>query len=143
MIDYLLSLAQDNPTLFGIVIFNALLALYITAYICLYLYKRKHPEIILNVLLWKTSVRARSSGGSTIEELYANVMERLRRERVISKKDGTGRRARGKSLEKVKEDEKQVLEEIYRLYEQKAYSNKTIKNETAVVRSLFERLLSV
>ncbi len=142
MIDYLLSLAQDNPTLFGIVIFNVLLALYITAYISLYLYKRKHPEIMLNVLLWKTSVRARSSG-STIEELYTNVMERMRRERAISKKDGTGRRAREKSLKKVKDDEKQVLEEIYRLYEQKAYSNKTIKNETTVVRDLFDRLLSV
>ena len=142
MIRYLLSLAQDNPTLFGIVIFNILLGLYITAYVGLYLYKRKHPEIMLNVLLWKTRVRSGQSC-STVEELYANVMERLRRERVISKKDGTGRRAREKSMKKVKDDEKQLLEEIYRIYGQKAYSNKAIKNEAAVVRSLFDRLLSV
>ncbi len=142
MIEMLLSLAQDNPTLFGIVIFNMLLGLYIAAYVSLYLYKRKHPEIMLNVLLWKTRVRSRQSC-STVEELYAHVIERLRREKVLSRKDGTGRRAREKSLKKVKNDEKQLLEEIYNLYEQKAYSNKAIKNEAAVVRSLFDRLLSV
>lgn len=142
MLDLLLSLAQDNPLLFGIAVFNIFLAVYILAYFMLYLYKRRHPEIMLNVLLWKTYVR-KSQSCSAIEEVYSAVMERLRKERIIAKKDGTGKLARDKSLRAVEGEKRDILCNIYALYEQKLYGQKPIEDEEYAVRVLLGRLLSV
>lgn len=142
MLELLTSLAQDNPLLFSIVIFNIFLVWYILTYFALYLYKRKHPEITLNILLWKTRIR-KNPACSTIEELYAIVMERLRTEKVLAKKDGTGRLARDKSLLDASDEKKDLLCGIYALYEQKIYGQMPIKEEEYTVRVLLGRMLSV
>ncbi len=142
ILDFLLSLAQDNPLLFGIVMFNIILVSYIGAYFTLYLYKRKHPEIMLNVLLWKTEIRRKSSC-TTIEELYELVIRRLMKEKILSSNDGNGKLARDKSIYNVSDAEREVLEQIYGTYERKIYGSGAIKNEPEIVRSLLDRVLSV
>lgn len=142
MLEILVSLAQDNPLLFGIVMFNIALALYILSYSALYLYKRRHPEIMLNVLLWKTHMR-KSQSCSTIEELYATVMYRLRTERILTKKDCAGKLARDKSIRAVSGEKKDLLCAIYALYEQKIYGGKPIEEEEYAIRVLLGRVLSV
>lgn len=143
VLDFLFSLAQDSPLLFGAVLFNILLGVYIAAYFGLYLYKRRHPEIILNVLLWKTQFRTRGTSCSTANELYDCAMERLRKERILSKSDGTGKLARDKSLKSIDGDKRDVFEKIFSLYEGKLYGNKPIRAEQDVVRTLLDRVLSV
>lgn len=142
VLDSLFSLASDNPLLFGIVVFNIFAGIYLVIYIALYLYKRRHPEVMLNILLWKTSIR-RSTSYSTIEELYGSVLERLRREKAISKKDGNGRLAREKSLLNAGGDKKKILQEIYHLYETKTYGKQPIEGEAVAVRRILDRLLAV
>lgn len=142
MLSFLLSLAQDNPLLFAVVLFNILLGIYIAAYFGLYLYKRRHPEIMLNVLIWKTQFRG-SRTPSTIADLYSCAMERLRKEKLLSRADGTGKLARDKGLQSMAGEKKKVFEAIYAAYEEKHYGNKSTKNEDGVVRDLFGRLLSV
>lgn len=142
MLDTLFSLAQDNPLLFGIVIFNVFLGGYILIYFSLYLYKKRHPEILLNILLWKTSVRQKHPS-TTIEELYGSVTERIRREKILSKSDGTGKLAREKSLAAVEGAKKDVLCDIYALYERKVYGKEPVEDEHAAVRLLLDRLLAV
>lgn len=141
LLSFLLSLAQDNPLLFAIVLFNMLLGVYIAAYFGLYLHKRRHPEIILNVLIWKTQFRG-SRTPASIADLYECALERLRRERILFKSDGRGKLARDKSLKDMDGEKKKVFEAIYAAYEEKNYGNKPIKNEEGVVRNLFSRVLS-
>lgn len=142
MIDLLISLAQDNPVLFGIIVFNVFAVGYLLVYFSLYIYKRRHPEVMLNILLWKTFVR-KTQPCSTIEELYAAVVERLRKERILSKKDGVGMLARGKSMIAVSDEKRDLLNDVYVLYERKIYGTGPIDDEKGAVRDLFGRLLSV
>ncbi len=78
MLEILYSLAQDNPLLFGVILFNVFVGGYILVYFALYIYKKQHPEIMLNILLWKTYAR-KNHEYTTVDELYIAVMERLRK----------------------------------------------------------------
>lgn len=142
MLEIFYSLAQDNPLLFGVILFNVFVGGYILAYFTLYLYKKRHPEIMLNILLWKTYVR-KNHEVNTVDELYIAVMDRLRKERIISKQDGTGKRARDKSIAGAGPELKKVLQDIFDIYERKKYGGVPIEREADWVGSLFERLLSV
>lgn len=142
MLEILYSLVQDNPLLFGIILFNVFVGGYILVYFALYIYKKRHPEIMLNILLWKTYVR-KNHGCTTIDELYTAAMERLRKERILSKSDGKGKRARDKSIAGASPEMKKVLQDLYYIYEKKKYGGVPIEREADYVRSLFERLLSV
>ena len=143
MIEYLLNLMGESPILFLIIVVNIVLISYIIISITLYILKRKQPDRVFSLLIWKLKAKRKKGEAKTIEDVYMLVMENLRKERIITDKDGTGFLARRKSLEKIPSPRKKILEKIFSLYEAKVYGNRRIANESKVASDLLFTYLNM
>jgi hypothetical protein len=137
MIDLLLGLLQESPLLFAVFLINVIIVAYIVIRIGLYIAYKKKPGRIIYHFLWKMRARREKGEIKTVEELYAYIIDSLRKEGVLGKQDRYGMVSRKKVLGAVPEGEKrQILKSLFDLYESKMYGNRRVSNEGKVVSSI-------
>jgi hypothetical protein len=140
MIDLLLSLLQESPLLFAVFVINIAIVSYILIRIGLYIESKKKPGRTISHFLWKIRARREKSEIKTIEEVYAYIIDNLRKEGVLGKQDRYGRVSRKKALTAFPEGEKrQVLQRLFELYELKMYGNRRVSNEGRTVSDILNR----
>ena len=139
MIEFLLTLLSESPLLFVILIANLGILAYIIFRISMYLIHQKKPGQAFSHFFWKIKAKREKEGMETLEDVYALVMEGVKKEGVLEKDEGAGFRARQKVLEKAEEGErKKFVEKLFELYEAKVYGNRRIKDEKSVVADILD-----
>lgn len=140
MIDLLLSLLQESPVLFAVLVINIIIVAYISIRISLYVAHNKRPGKIIYHFFWKIRARRNKSEIATVEEVYAYIIDSLKKQGALGKEDKYGLISRNKVIKAVPEGEKrQVLQELFGLYESKMYGNGRVSNEKRVVSDILNR----
>lgn len=140
----MLAVLIESPLIFAAVVISLVIVMYLMLRVLIYVSRKRHPGNYLSNLVWKIRARRGKGQVQTVEEVYGEVIESLKREGFLGKKDSSGFRSRKKSLEKIPASEKrEVLEGIFDLYEAKTYGNRRIKNEAKVVSDLLDRYASI
>jgi len=140
MIEFLLSLLQESPLLFTVMVINLIIVAYIIVRIGMYIAYKKKPGKIISHFFWKMKARHEKDEINTVEQVYAFVMDSLRKEDILGKQDKGGMLARKKALTTIPDSEKkQLLQSLFELYEAKTYGNRRISNEVKVVSNILDR----
>lgn len=140
MIGFLLSLLQESPLLFAVLVINIVVVAYIVIRIGLYVAYQKSPGRTLSRLLWKLRTRKEKGEIKTVEDLYAHVIDGLKKEGVLSKGDKYGLASRQRALNTLPEGKKrQILKELFGLYESKVYGKRRVSNEGKTVSDILNR----
>ena len=134
MIDFLLALLSESPLLFVILLVNLAILAYIIFRISAYVISGKSPGKFFSRFVWKMRRKKEKKGLKTLEEVYAFVMEGMRKEGMIGDDDKPGFRSRKRAIENMPEGEKRdIIQSFFGLYEAKVYGNRRIKDEESVV----------
>jgi hypothetical protein len=140
MIDLLLSLLQESPLLFAVLVINITIVSYIAVRLGLYIAYKKKPGKTISHFLWKIKAKKEKVEIKTVEDVYAYIMDGLKKEGALGKQDNYGLISRKKVLNVIPEGEKrQILQEIFLLYESKMYSKGRVVNERKVVSDVLNR----
>lgn len=134
MIDFLLALLNESPLLFAILLVNIAILAYIIFRISLYMVHKKSPGHVLSRFVWRFRLKKEKESMKTLEDVYAFVMEGMKKEGLIGADDKAGFIARKKVIENMQEGKKKdILKSLFGLYEAKVYGNRRIKDEENVV----------
>jgi len=134
MIDFLLALLSESPLLFAILLVNIAILAYIIFRISLYMVHKKSPGHVLSRFVWRFRLKKEKESMKTLEDVYAFVMEGMKKEGLIGADDKAGFIARKKVIENMPEGKKRdILKSLFGLYEAKVYGNRRIKDEENVV----------
>jgi len=134
MIDFLLTLLSESPLLFVILVINLAILAYIIFRISIYMIHKKSPGHVLSRFIWKIKLKKGKEDMKTLEEVYAFVMEDMKKEGLVDDDDKPGFRSRKKVIENMPEGGKRdILKSLFDLYEAKVYGNRRIKDEENVV----------
>lgn len=140
MIEFLLTLLSESPLLFVILLVNILILAYVIFRISLYIIHKKKPGQAFYRFVWKIKAKKDKEEIKTIEDVYAFIMEGIRKEGLLEKEAQMGFRSRKKLLQKVQEGEKKkFIENLFRLYEAKVYGSGRIRDEKGVVADILGR----
>jgi hypothetical protein len=140
MISFMLSLLQESPLLFAVMVINLIIVAYIIIRIAMYVAYKKKPGKIVSHFFWKMKARQEKEEIKSIEQVYAFIMESLRKEGVLGKQDKLGVLARKKVLSAVPAGDKlNILQQLFGLYESKVYGNRRISNESNIVADILNR----
>ena len=140
MIDLLLSLLQESPLLFAVLVINITIVSYIAARIGLYIVYKKKPGKTISHFFWKIKAKKEKVEIKTVEDVYAYIMDGLKKEGALGKQDNYGLISRKKVLNVVPEGEKrQILQELFFIYESKMYDKGRVVNESKVVSDVLNR----
>lgn len=143
MIEFLLTLLRESPVLFVIFLINAIVVTYIVSRILLYVYKKKRPERLISLFIWKLKTKRKKKESKTIDDACGQVMDSLRKEGILDKNDKNGFKSREKALNKLEGEKKEIVLKIFSLYEKKIYGNRRITNEDKVVSELLSNYLNL
>ena len=134
MIDFLLALLSESPLLFAILVINLAILAYIIFRLSIYMIHKKSPGHVLSRFVWRFRLKKEKESMKTLEDVYAFVMEGMKKEGLIGADDKAGFIARKKVIENMPEGEKRdILKSLFGLYEAKVYGNRRIKDEENVV----------
>ncbi|MBN2330386.1 MAG: hypothetical protein JXC85_01095 [Candidatus Aenigmarchaeota archaeon] len=134
------ALLYESPYIFAAVIIALVIIMYVMIRLVLFVAKRRHPGKYISHIMWKMKAKREKGGMKTVEDVYAAIMESLRREGILSKKDKDGLRSRSKALASLPDGEKRkLLTSLFDLYESKEYGNRRISNEPKVVSDILDR----
>ncbi|MCK4335587.1 MAG: hypothetical protein KAW40_02565 [Candidatus Aenigmarchaeota archaeon] len=137
MIEFLLTLLSESPLLFVVLLVNLLILAYIIFRISLYIIHKKKPGQKFSSFIWKIKAKKDKEDIKTIEDVYAFIMEGIRKEGLLEKDEKIGFRSRKKILQKIpKGKKKKIIESLFELYEAKVYSNRRIKDEKDIVADI-------
>lgn len=137
MIEFLLTLLSESPLLFVVLLVNLLILAYIIFRISLYIIHKKKPGQKFSSFIWKIKAKKDKEDIKTIEDVYAFIMEGIRKEGLLGKDEKIGFRSRKKILQKIpKGKKKKIIESLFELYEAKVYSNRRIKDEKDIVADI-------
>jgi len=140
----LFALLVESPYIFAILVIALVIVMYIMVRVVLYISKKRHPAKYISHLLWKMRAKREKNEMKTVDEVYASVMESLRKEGVLSKNDKDGLLSRKKVLAAIPGGvKKELLQSLFELYEAKAYGNRRISNEAKVVSDILDRYASL
>jgi hypothetical protein len=140
MIEFLLTLLSESPLLFVILLANILIMVYIIFRISMYVVHKKKPGRAFYHFIWKIKAKKDKEEMKTIEDVYAFVMEGIRKEGLLEKDEKPGFRSRKRVLKNVEEGEKKkFIEELFRIYEAKVYGSGRIKDEKGIVADILGR----
>ncbi len=135
---------SGNPYIFAVTVISLVIIMYIMLRIVLYISKKRHPTKYIAHLLWKMRTKREKNEMKTVDEVYAAVMESLRREGILGKGDRDGLLSRKKALSLLPDGEKRkLLQSLFELYEAKNYGNRRISNEPKVVSDILDRYASL
>jgi hypothetical protein len=139
MLEFLEPLMQNfYARILVFVIFLALLVLVIT--LVAKIAKKRNPLKYLSNVLWKMNVEKEKKEVSTIDDVYHSVMESIKREGFLMQKDREGFLSRKKILKALPDGpKKDVLKELFLLYETKHYGKGGIRNEARVAADILDR----
>jgi hypothetical protein len=136
----LFALLYESPYIFAAVIIALVIVMYIMIRLVLFISKKRHPGKYISHILWKMRAKREKGEMQTVEEVYASIMESLRKEGVLGKKDNDGLRSRKKVLASLPDGEKKkILLTLFELFEAKEYGNRRISNEPKVVSGILDR----
>ncbi|UCD03143.1 MAG: hypothetical protein JSV63_00720 [Candidatus Aenigmatarchaeota archaeon] len=106
--------------------------------------KKRHPLKHLTNVIWKMTVKMEKVNVKTIDEVYNEVSQSLRNEGVFLKEDKGRFMSRKKVLEEMPESpKKELLKELFYLYEAKHYGKRRMTNEARVASDLLDRYAHV
>ena len=144
MIELMLALLQESPLLFTVMIINLVIVAYIIFRISLHLLHKKKPGKAISHFIWKIKARKESGEIKTIEEVYAFVIDSLKKDGVLGKDDKGGLLARKRALNVMPDGEKkQLLKDLFGLYEAKAYGNRRVANEARIISDFLSRYTDI
>jgi len=142
MIEFFLSLLRESPLLFMILVVNLVMVTYLVLRIGLYIVGKKQPGKAVTRFVWKMKAKKEKADIKTIEDVYALVMESLRKDGALGKGENTGFMARKKVLELMQEGEKKaVIVQLFGLYEAKVYGNGRVSNEERVASDILNKYI--
>jgi hypothetical protein len=134
------ALLYESPYIFAAVVIALVIIMYIMIRLVLFVARRRHPGKYISHIMWKMKAKREKGGMKTVEEVYAAIMESLRREGILSKRDKPGLRSRSKVLASLPDGEKRkLLMTLFDLYEAKEYGNRRISNEPKLVSDILNR----
>ena len=140
MIEFLLTLLSESPLLFVILLVNLLILAYIIFRISMYIIHKKKPGQKFSSFIWKIKAKKEKEEIKTLEDVYAFIMEGMRKEGLLEKDEKIGFRSRKKVLQKIPEGEKRkFIENLFELYEAKVYGSGRIKAEKGIVSDILGR----
>jgi hypothetical protein len=140
MIEFLLTLLSESPLLFVILLANILIMVYIIFRISMFIIHKKKPGQAFYRFVWKIKSKRGKEEIKTIEDVYAFVMEGVRKEGLLEKDEKPGFRSRKRVLKNVEEGEKKkFIEDLFGIYEAKVYGNRRIKDEKGIVADILGR----
>lgn len=142
MIEFLIALLKESPLLFIILLINIVLIVYIVLRSFIYFSKKKHPERIVSFAVWKTIKSVKMDEIKTIEDAYHFVMNMMKKRGIIERKDGVGYKARKKIIEKLTGEEKNIVKDLFELYERKIYGEEMIKDEENIANDIVFSIVS-
>ena len=136
----LFALVYESPYIFAAIVIALVIILYIMLRLLLFISRKRHPGKYISHILWKMKAKREKGGMTTVQDVYATVMESLRKEGVLNKNDKDGLRSRNKVLARLPEGEKRkLLKTLFDLYEAKEYGNRRISNEPKVASDILDR----
>lgn len=136
----LFALLYESPYTFAAVVIALVIILYIMVRLVLFVSKKRHPGKYISHILWKMKAKREKGGMTTVQEVYATIMESLRKEGVLGKNEKDGLRSRKKVLASLPDGEKRkLLKALFDLYEAKEYGNRRISNEPKAVSDILDR----
>ena len=138
------ALTVQDTLYFALVVISLAIVMYIVVRVVLYVVRKRHPGKHISFLLWKRKVKHDKSAVSTVEDVYKSVLESLRMEGKLDKKDKGGMLSRKKVMTHMPDGEKKMLlQNLFGLYEAKVYGNRRIQNEAKVVAGILDRYASL
>jgi hypothetical protein len=144
MIELMSALLQESPLLFTVMVINLVIVAYIVFRISLYILNKKKPGKTISHFIWKMKAKKEKGEMKTVEEVYAFVMDSLRKDGVLGKDDKAGLLARKRALKGMPDGEKkELLQSLFGLYEAKAYGNRRVANEARIVSNFLSRYTSI
>lgn len=134
------ALLYESPYVFAAIIIALVIILYVMVRLVLYVSRKRHPGKYISHILWKMKAKREKGGMKSVKEVYATIMESLRKEGVLGKNDKGGLRSRKKVLASLPDGEKrELLKTLFDLYEAQEYGNRRISNEPKVVSDILDR----
>ena len=138
------ALSVQDTLYFALVVISLAIVMYIMVRIVLYVTRKRHPGKHISWLLWKRRIRSDKGVGKTVEEVYRSVVESLRMEGKLDKKEKGGMLSRKKVIQHMPDGEKKMLlQNLFALYEAKVYGNRRIPNEAKVASDILDRYASL
>jgi hypothetical protein len=138
------ALFEESPYIFAVTVISLVIIMYVVVRVVLHTMKKRHPGKYLSHLLWKMNAKRGKDELKTVDAVYTSVMDSLRKEGILAKKDKNGLLSRRKVLAMLPEGEKkQLLASLFELYEAKEYGNRRISNEAKVVSGILDRYANI
>ncbi len=140
MIEFLLTLLGESPLLFVILLANILIMAYIIFRISMFIIHKKKPGQAFHHFVWKIKAKKEKEDVKTIEDVYAFVMEGIRKEGWLEKGEKLGFRSRKKVLKNIPEgDKRKFIENLFGIYEAKVYGSGRVRDEKGIVSDILGR----
>ncbi len=134
------ALLYESPYTFAAVVIALVIILYIVIRLVLFVSRKRHPGKYISHILWKMKAKREKVKMTTVQDVYATIMESLRKEGVLGKNEKDGLRSRKKVLAALPDGEKRnILKTLFDLYEAKEYGNRRISNEPKLVTDILDR----
>ena len=106
--------------------------------------KNRHPLKHITNVIWKMNVKKDKVDVKTIDDAYAAVSKSLRNEGIFLKEDSGGFRSRKRVLKEMPESpKKEVLRELFFVYEAKHYGGRGINNEAKLASDILDRYVNL
>jgi len=140
MIEFLLTILQESPLLFAVLVINLIIVAYIAIRISFYLLYKKKPGKVISHFLWRMKARKESFEIKTVEAAYSFVMDSLKKDGLLGRDEKPGLLARKKVLKGMPDGEKkELLQTLFSSYEAKVYGNRRIANEVKFISDFLDR----
>ncbi len=142
LLNFLANLLRESPVLFLVLVVNISIISYLLGYFVFYLMKKKHPEKSVSFFLWKMLASRKESDIKTIEDVYNSVIESLVKKGILSDGDGRGVKARSKALVGLEGKKREIVNQLFNIYERKVYGDKVIQNEAGTASKILSMYLN-
>ncbi len=106
------------------------------------IYGTKRPDRFILLFLKRFAMRHRVGTPKNMKELYDYALDIYIKKGIISRRDGTGFKARRKILEKIEDKEKEIIKSIFDGFEATKYGGGLL-NEKELISYLLNQLSNV